>query len=1008
MHCGAVLNGLELALSMSFSMHSFFSGLILLAAIATDSFGQSACPNTHFQEAASASLSPSATTRLNLVRQQDGSYGSYETTNTAPYRLLSVSPHYEKQLDACIPAAAAVQNPAPAASANPIGEPSQPQAVALLSSGNYLIVSPNSTGGIDAAVFSPQMNLVSITSYSVSVQTLAIADVNGDGNPDVVCITNGNDRSSGQLAILLGKSGSTFQSPILYPLSSNLVELSDFTIGDLNGDHKLDIAIGIASFGGSSDTGIVTFLGNGDGTFLPGPSMALTGLPAAVAAADLNNDGKLDLAVTLDSNDLSFGHDVAIALGNGDGTFAAPTYKLAAGNSIAIGDMNGDGIRDIVTTGTILFGDGTGLFPKRHDYNVPQVFSVTAAGSVILTDFNGDGRMDVVIAGGTPALLTGLAGSTISVLFGQPDGTYFGPAISIAPGLAMPDTFVSDLREADFNGDGIPDLAYAGSSGVGAMLGKGDGTFVPSFATASPLGWYLATGDFNRDGNRDIVALFPYPEDQLGSLIFLAGKGDGTFQAPQTASVPPGSAALASGDFNGDGKLDIAVLFSTQSQGSSDEVVIYLGNGDGSFSQGESYATGLAANWMLAGNLNNDGTPDLVVTNAGSQTQIGNVSTFLGKGDGTFVAGTPIPLAVRNAEGYPGTMTLADFNRDGNLDLALTTNPGFVILLGKGDGTFQAPLTNSLPAASIAAADLNSDGLPDLWATTVLGYATCPDGLCYLLGNEDGSFQPPVAINGSAGPALLIADVNRDGKPDLVCEALPLGFFSLLNLTAGVPFHLISSASYAPGPVAADSFVSAFGTNLPASLTGLSILVTDSAGVARSATPLYASPTQINFVMPGGTSTGIATVSVASPATATPLLARVEIAPIAAGLFTENAAGLAAAYAVLVDAQGNQSYQTVFSVQNETVVATPINLGSSTDRVYLSLFGTGFDSAAPGTVNVTVTGQTAPVTFAGPQGTAGLDQVNILLPHALAGSGDSAVVLSASGSVANTVHITIQ
>ncbi len=103
--------------------------------------------------------------------------------------------------------------------------------------------------------------------------------------------------------------------------------------------------------------------------------------------------------------------------------------------------------------------------------------------SVILTDFNGDGRLDVVIAGGTPAFLMGGYGLTINVLFGQPDGTFFGPAISISPTLAR-SADNTDLRSSDFNGDGIPDLVYAGFTGIGAMLGKGDGTFNQSYFSA--------------------------------------------------------------------------------------------------------------------------------------------------------------------------------------------------------------------------------------------------------------------------------------------------------------------------------------------------------------------------------------------------------------------------------------------------------------------------------------------------------------------------------------------
>jgi hypothetical protein len=110
----------------------------------------------------------------------------------------------------------------------------------------------------------------------------------------------------------------------------------------------------------------------------------------------------------------------------------------------------------------------------------------------------------------------------------------------------------------------------------------------------------------------------------------------------------------------------------------------------------------------------------------------------------------------------------------------------------------------------------------------------------------------------------------------------------------------------------------------------------------------------------------------------------------------------------LLTRKATNSYEPVFTVQNGTAIATPIDLGTSTDQVYLSLFGTGFDSAGTGSVTVTVAGQTLPVTCSGPQGLAGLDQVNVLLPHALAGSGSSPVVLSASGSVANTVYITIR
>jgi hypothetical protein len=695
-------------------------------------------------------------------------------------------------LTSCLPSRRAGENPATIAPANPTGSPSQPQAVALLESGNYLIVTPNNSGGIDAAVFDPQMNLVSVARYAASqgVAGIGLADLNGDGIPDIVYSSNGVaatelPETNGQLTIMLGNGGSSFQSPTTYPVPPVGAQLSSFAIGDLNGDHKLDIALAVTPMFGGPGGSVMIFLGSGDGMFHAGSSAAIPSQTASIAIADLNGDGRLDLVVTVYNNSdsaMPTGNSIAIALGNGDGTFAAPSYTIVFGESLAIGDMNADAIPDIVTTGTILFGDGKGSFPNRQDYDVP------AAGSVILTDFNDDGKIDVVIAGGTPALLTGLNGSSITVLFGQPDGTFFGPSVGIAPGLAQPDSFVTDLRTVDFNGDGIPDLAYAGEYGIGVMLGNGDGVFASSFTSSAPPGWEIATGDFNGDGSQDVVTVFAYAQGP-GGLTFFAGKGDGTFQPPLMTSLPAGPAALVTGDFNGDGKLDLAVLFSVGSFATADAVTVYLGNGDGSFRQGASYPAGPDASWMLAGDLNNDGNPDLAITNSGAHTQIGNVSTLLGKGDGTFVEGTRVSLPVSiSGDSGPSTMSLADFNRDGKLDLAVTllatntTAAGFAILLGKGDGTFQPPIINSsLAASSIAAADIDSDGIPGL--IVIDDSAPLGQILSYLPGNGDGSFQARVYINLNPGLPILIADVNRNGKADLVSVAWPLGFFSLLNLT---------------------------------------------------------------------------------------------------------------------------------------------------------------------------------------------------------------------------------
>jgi uncharacterized protein (TIGR03437 family) len=136
---------------------------------------------------------------------------------------------------------------------------------------------------------------------------------------------------------------------------------------------------------------------------------------------------------------------------------------------------------------------------------------------------------------------------------------------------------------------------------------------------------------------------------------------------------------------------------------------------------------------------------------------------------------------------------------------------------------------------------------------------------------------------------------------------------------------------------------------------------------------------------------------------------QVQIATIAPSLFTLNSDGLAAAYVVRVKAGNTQTIEPVFTLQNGMPAPTPINLGPATDRVYLILFGTGIRGAGAGQVTVGVQGVNAPVAYAGSQVEfAGLDQVNVLLPRELSGSGDASVVLSAAGTTANTVHILIQ
>ena len=318
------------------------------------------------------------------------------------------------------------------------------------------------------------------------------------------------------------------------------------TVGDFNGDGKADLAVA----NGSSGT-VTVLLGNGDGTFTAAAGSPITvgSRPVSVAVGDFNGDGKADLAV---ANYVD--NTVTVLLGNGDGTFTAAGSPIVVGNgatSVAVGDFNGDGKADLAVanyvdnTVTVLLGNGDGTFTAAGS---PIVVG-NGATSVAVGDFNGDGKADLAVAN--------YVDNTVTVLLGNGDGTFTPAAGSpIVVGNGPGSVVVGD-----FNGDSKSDLAVAnnGDNTVTVLLGNGDGTFT---AAGSPIvvgngATSVAVGDFNGDGKADL-AVANYGS---GTLTVLLGNGDGTFAAAAGSPITVGNnaSAVAAGDFNGDGKADLAV-----------------------------------------------------------------------------------------------------------------------------------------------------------------------------------------------------------------------------------------------------------------------------------------------------------------------------------------------------------------------------------------------------------------------------------------------------------------
>jgi len=314
-------------------------------------------------------------------------------------------------------------------------------------------------------------------------------------------------------------------------------------------------------------------------------------IPISAATGDFNGDGAADLAVL-------GGLNLAVLLGNGDGTFRTAAVFSPGGGSVAVCDFNGDGFADLVYTanGTvnIELGNGDGTFHLQGTYPTG-----VGAGPVVVGDFNGDGRADLAVAG------LGYGANTVAVLLGNGDGT-FQAATQYA---AVNDT--SSIAVGDFDGNGVADLAVASfDGGVSVLLGVGDGTFQPAVGYA--VGYFstsVVVGDFNGDGKADLAVTNGFDN----KVEVLLGVGDGTFQP--AVGYPVGSLSHAAvGDFNGDGKADLATVNTVSgAQYATVYVSVLLGKGDGTFQAAANYSVGVDPRFLLVGDFNADGKSDLAV-----------------------------------------------------------------------------------------------------------------------------------------------------------------------------------------------------------------------------------------------------------------------------------------------------------------------------------------------------------------------------------------------------------
>jgi hypothetical protein len=594
---------------------------------------------------------------------------------------------------------------------------------------------------------------------SAGGQGPTLEDVNNDKKLDLIYACNGF------LAVQFGNGDGTFQ-PVTY---FGAYTYANAIFADFNGDGYLDIAsLTIAS--GATPTQISLFLNKGataPGAFAAATVLAVPNGTLSLSAGDFNGDGKQDVLAAFRNSSFAF-TGLSVLYGNGDGTFqAAQTQTNPEFNGYATGDFNQDGATDVAlllapgqgvnTSVQILLGSKSESFTQGASFALPATeFQQGLSAPMAAVPLTNDGSLDLVVFTSVMTVLhgDGKGGFTLA-------GTYDANAQSTAQPTGTGYAF------ADINGDGHKDLLEVNQlSTLNLYPGNGDGTFqaLPAVAFSG------AVTDVNNDGIADMV----FYGDNGGSSYFATalGRGDGNFALLSPTTTLPGASSayvLIPGDFNGDGKADVAAMqvgptntnFVCETTGA--QLLLYTGSGDGRFqATGSALAlnvNGAAASSGIAGDFNNDGKLDLLLYYKCSQSGLLLVT---GHGDGTFA--NPIDLtAAGNGSAVP---LVGDLNHDGKLDFI----SGTIVSLGNGDGTFrQLPLTLPSNIQPVALADLNGDGIPDV----ISGATSAPGGGgSVYAGVGDGTFQatPFFTVPLAAGEyqySAAAADVNGDGHADL-------------------------------------------------------------------------------------------------------------------------------------------------------------------------------------------------------------------------------------------------